>query len=133
MKKIPLEKPLKIDLHKALEIYRIKLVKTALIQSGGNITRAAESLLVNRTTLVEMMKRHNIGKEPILDSDTMQGMALWKAHKIEILLLVEAEIPDEDVVLIIKDAMETYCSFRESVVTIKDSIAPLIVRPDADA
>lgn len=71
MEKIPLAVPLKIDLHKCLEKYRIKLVKTALIQSGGNITRAAESLSVNRTTLVEMMKRHNIGKFPVLDSDTM--------------------------------------------------------------
>ena len=60
-------------------------------------------------------------------------MALWKAQKFEVLVLAEAELSDEDIQEIIHDALMTYCSFREAVVTLKDSIAPLIVRPDADA
>jgi sigma-54 specific flagellar transcriptional regulator A len=49
-----------IDLRAAIEAYESAMVRQALERSGGNKKRAAELLGLNRTTLVEMMKRKRI-------------------------------------------------------------------------
>ncbi len=49
-----------IDLRAVLAEYEATLIKQALMRTGGNKTRAAELLGLNRTTLVEMVKRLGI-------------------------------------------------------------------------
>jgi len=60
-------------------------------------------------------------------------MALWKAIKVEVLILAEGELTDEDVTEVVHDAMIHYCSFREVVVKIVESHQNLIMNPDAEA
>ena len=49
-----------IDLRAAIDAYESAMVRQALERSGGNKKRAAELLGLNRTTLVEMLKRKRI-------------------------------------------------------------------------
>jgi sigma-54 specific flagellar transcriptional regulator A len=46
-----------IDLRAAVEEYETNLVRQALARTGWNKTKAAQLLGMNRTTLVEMLKR----------------------------------------------------------------------------
>jgi DNA-binding NtrC family response regulator len=49
-----------IDLRAAVESYENDLIRQALDRTGWNKNRAANLLKLNRTTLVEMMKRKRI-------------------------------------------------------------------------
>jgi DNA-binding NtrC family response regulator len=49
-----------IDLRANVERYENDLIRQALVRTGGNKNRAAQLLSVNRTTLVEMIKRKGI-------------------------------------------------------------------------
>jgi len=49
-----------IDLRASVESYENDLIRQALARTGGNKNRAAQLLSVNRTTLVEMIKRKRI-------------------------------------------------------------------------
>lgn len=49
-----------IDLRAAIEAYENTLIKKALDRTGWNKARAAELLGINRTTLVEMVKRKRL-------------------------------------------------------------------------
>jgi len=49
-----------IDLRAAVEAFESNLIKQALERTGGNKNRAAQLLRVNRTTLVEMVKRKRL-------------------------------------------------------------------------
>ena len=49
-----------LDLREAVEEYENRLIKQALARTGGNKNRAAQLLGLNRTTLVEMVKRKKI-------------------------------------------------------------------------
>jgi len=49
-----------IDLRAAVEQFETKLIVDALARTGGNKNRAAQLLKLNRTTLVEMVKRKQI-------------------------------------------------------------------------
>ncbi len=49
-----------IDLRAAIEAYENSLIKKALERTGWNKARAAELLGINRTTLVEMVKRKHL-------------------------------------------------------------------------
>jgi DNA-binding NtrC family response regulator len=49
-----------IDLRASVEKYENNLIRQALERTGGNKNRAAQLLNVNRTTLVEMIKRKRI-------------------------------------------------------------------------
>ncbi len=49
-----------IDLRGAVEEYENRLIRQALARTGGNKNRAAQLLGINRTTLVEMVKRKRI-------------------------------------------------------------------------
>jgi len=49
-----------IDLRAAVESYENDLIRQALDRTGWNKNRAAHLLKLNRTTLVEMMKRKRI-------------------------------------------------------------------------
>jgi DNA-binding NtrC family response regulator len=49
-----------IDLRATVENYENDLIRQALERTGGNKNRAAQLLNVNRTTLVEMIKRKRI-------------------------------------------------------------------------
>ena len=51
-----------IDLRAAVEEYESNLIRQALGRTGWNKNRAAQLLGLNRTTLVEMLKRKGIGK-----------------------------------------------------------------------
>jgi sigma-54 specific flagellar transcriptional regulator A len=49
-----------IDLKAAVEAFESQLIRQALERTGGNKNRAAQLLHVNRTTLVEMVKRKKL-------------------------------------------------------------------------
>jgi len=49
-----------IDLKAAIEEYESNLIRQALARTGGNKNRAAQLLGLNRTTLVEMVKRKKL-------------------------------------------------------------------------
>ncbi|MFO0676807.1 MAG: sigma-54 dependent transcriptional regulator [Polyangiaceae bacterium] len=49
------------DLFAAVELYENTMIRQALARTGGNKNRAARLLNVNRTTLVEMIKRKKLG------------------------------------------------------------------------
>ena len=49
-----------VDLFSAVESYQNNLIKQALARTGGNKNRAAQLLGLNRTTLVEMLKRKGL-------------------------------------------------------------------------
>ncbi len=49
-----------IDLRAAVEAFESNLIRQALERTGGNKNRAAQLLRVNRTTLVEMVKRKQL-------------------------------------------------------------------------
>ena len=50
-----------VNLKETLEGIEVKLIKQALSRSGGNKAKAAELLQLKRTTLVERLKKLNIG------------------------------------------------------------------------
>jgi sigma-54 specific flagellar transcriptional regulator A len=49
-----------IDLRSAVETYENNLIRHALGRTSGNKNRAAQLLGLNRTTLVEMIKRKGL-------------------------------------------------------------------------
>jgi sigma-54 dependent transcriptional regulator, flagellar regulatory protein len=49
-----------VDLFSAVESYQNNLIRQALVRTGGNKNRAAQLLGVNRTTLVEMIRRRGL-------------------------------------------------------------------------
>jgi sigma-54 specific flagellar transcriptional regulator A len=49
-----------VDLFSAVESYQNNLIKQALLRTGGNKNRAAQLLGLNRTTLVEMIRRRGL-------------------------------------------------------------------------
>ncbi len=49
-----------LDLRASIESYETDMIRQALVRSGGNKSRAATLLRLNRTTLVEMMKRKHV-------------------------------------------------------------------------
>ena len=49
-----------VDLFSAVEQYQNNLIRQALARTGGNKNRAAQLLGVNRTTLVEMIRRRGL-------------------------------------------------------------------------
>ncbi len=50
-----------LDLFSAVEQYQNNLIRQALVRTGGNKNRAAQLLGLNRTTLVEMIRRRGLG------------------------------------------------------------------------
>ncbi len=50
-----------VDLFSAVESYQNNLIRQALARTGGNKNRAAQLLGLNRTTLVEMIRRRGLG------------------------------------------------------------------------
>jgi DNA-binding NtrC family response regulator len=55
-----------IDLRAKVDAYENSLIRSALARHGNNKTKAAQSLGLHRTTLVEMLKRKHIG--PLKDA-----------------------------------------------------------------
>ncbi len=49
--------PSGVDMREEIERYQQMMIRTALERTGGNRKAAAEMLGLNRTTLVEMLKR----------------------------------------------------------------------------
>jgi sigma-54 specific flagellar transcriptional regulator A len=49
-----------LDLKAVVDEYESNLIRQALARTGGNKNRAAQLLGLNRTTLVEMVKRKRI-------------------------------------------------------------------------
>lgn len=49
-----------IDLRAAVEEFESNLIRQALRKTGGNKNKAAQLLRLNRTTLVEMVKRKRL-------------------------------------------------------------------------
>ena len=49
-----------IDLRAAVEAFESNLIRQALARTGGNKNRAAELLGLNRTTLVEKLRRKRV-------------------------------------------------------------------------
>jgi transcriptional regulator with PAS, ATPase and Fis domain len=49
-----------IDLRAAVEEFESHLIRQALAKTGGNKNKAAQLLRLNRTTLVEMVKRKRL-------------------------------------------------------------------------
>lgn len=49
-----------IDLRAAVEEFESNLIRQALEKTGGNKNKAAQLLRLNRTTLVEMVKRKRL-------------------------------------------------------------------------
>lgn len=47
-------------------------------------------------------------------------MALYKAVKLEIMILTEADLSDAEILKWSEDAMLNFCDFREAVVKIKE-------------
>ena len=54
----------KIDLRRHLSEVEITLIEAALEKNKGSVTRTAECLKINRTTLIEKMKKLSIQKIP---------------------------------------------------------------------
>ena len=53
-----------IDLRAKVEAYESSLIRSALARHGNNKTKAAQSLGLHRTTLVEMIKRKQLDAQP---------------------------------------------------------------------
>jgi sigma-54 specific flagellar transcriptional regulator A len=49
-----------INFKEKLRLYEVSMIKKALAISNGNQTRAAKELGINRTTLIEKMRKHGI-------------------------------------------------------------------------
>jgi sigma-54 specific flagellar transcriptional regulator A len=49
-----------VDMFSAVENYQNNLIRQALVRTAGNKNRAAQLLGVNRTTLVEMIRRRGL-------------------------------------------------------------------------
>ena len=49
-----------IDLRAAVDLYETNLIKQALARTNGNKNRAAQLLGLNRTTLVDMVRRKGL-------------------------------------------------------------------------
>jgi arginine utilization regulatory protein len=49
-----------IPLDKYMEDVELKIIKAALLETGGNISKAAESLQIKRQTLQHKMKKYNL-------------------------------------------------------------------------
>ena len=49
-----------IPLDKYMDELEAKIIKSALIEAGGNISRAAEQLQIKRQTLQHKLKRYNL-------------------------------------------------------------------------
>jgi len=49
-----------VDMFSAVESYQNNLIRQALVRTGGNKNRAAQLLGLNRTTLVEMIRRRGL-------------------------------------------------------------------------
>jgi sigma-54 specific flagellar transcriptional regulator A len=52
----------KIDLRRHLSEVELILIEGALKKSNGSVTEASKSLKINRTTLIEKMKKYSIPK-----------------------------------------------------------------------
>ena len=52
----------KIDLRRHLSEIEINLIEAALQVNSGSVTKSADSLKINRTTLIEKMKKLSIKK-----------------------------------------------------------------------
>ncbi len=52
----------KIDLRRHLSEVEINLIEAALLNNGGSVTKSADCLKINRTTLIEKMKKLSIKK-----------------------------------------------------------------------
>ena len=52
----------KIDLRRHLSEIEINLIEAALQVNSGSVTKSADSLKINRTTLIEKMKKLSIRK-----------------------------------------------------------------------
>jgi DNA-binding NtrC family response regulator len=50
-----------VNMFSAVESYQNNLIRQALLRTGGNKNRAAQLLGLNRTTLVEMIRRRGLG------------------------------------------------------------------------
>lgn len=60
-------------------------------------------------------------------------MAIYKAIKLEIMILVEASMSDEDIIDWTERAMKDYCEFDESVVKITQRHENVTVDLNAEA
>ncbi|MBL8606672.1 MAG: hypothetical protein JNL38_05100 [Myxococcales bacterium] len=49
-----------IDLSEVLKTLQVQMIRQALARTGGNKNRAAQLLGLNRTTLVEMIRRRGL-------------------------------------------------------------------------
>ena len=52
----------KIDLRRHLSEVELILIESSLKKADGSVTKAAQSLKINRTTLIEKMKKYSIPK-----------------------------------------------------------------------
>ena len=52
----------KIDMRRHLSDVEYVLIEGALKKNGGSVTKASASLKINRTTLIEKMKKFSIPK-----------------------------------------------------------------------
>lgn len=50
-----------VDLAAAMESFENSLIRQALDRTGGNRNRAAQVLRINRTTLIEKIRRKRLG------------------------------------------------------------------------
>jgi DNA-binding NtrC family response regulator len=65
-----------LDLRDAVENFENQLILQALARTGWNKNRAAAVLRMNRTTLVEKMKKKNLGHDPESGENDGSAMAV---------------------------------------------------------
>lgn len=71
-----------IYLHKALEDFETDLIKTALVMCNANHSHAAKSLGINRTTLVEKIKKYSVVLG--VDRTIYEEIRQWKAYAMSL-------------------------------------------------
>lgn len=60
-------------------------------------------------------------------------MAIYKALKLEVLLLAEAEMSDAEIVKWVSDALYDYCNFDNSMVKITERHESIMLDPNCEA
>lgn len=71
-----------LNLKQMVENYEANLIQVALVKTNGNRTQAAQLLKVNRTTLVDLVKRYGLA-DVVSDSPTCGAYTLHIVDSLE--------------------------------------------------